>query len=86
MDVNNIILVGSGVLFSIGTVAAGVVKVLPKVMKYVHVAAHATKILEDIGVALAPDASKGETKPVLTQDECAKILQDIQDFKAALKA
>jgi hypothetical protein len=83
---NNIIAQVSSFILGIGAIAAFLIKVLPKLIKYVHVAAHATKILDDAFTALNPNPALGETKPTLTEAEINQLYQDILDFKAALKS
>lgn len=85
MNLTSIVATISSFVLGIGAVATFLIKVLPRLIKYVHVAAHATKILDDTFTALEPDASKNETKPTLTDDEAKQLWQDILDFKAALK-
>ena len=86
MDLTGLVAMGSGLLFGIGAVSAAIVKVGPKVLKYVHVASHAIKFVDDLVTKMEPDASKGETKPTLTADEVQALWQDLQDLQAAWKA
>ena len=86
MDIQNIIAMIASCLFGIGAVSAVIVKVAPKVLRYVHIATHALKFIDDLATKIAPDPAKGETKPTLTEDEIKILWQDLQDLQQAWKA
>lgn len=86
MDLNAIIATGGSFILGIGAVSAVVLKFGPKVTKYVRLAAIAVDIASDWLEYIQPDASKGETKPTLTEDEVKELAVDFQKLMTIWKS